>query len=74
MNDWMLMLASAAAASLIAYGELSAMNREVPAQGEVTAAAPAVAAPVRDPGPVAGNGANDQTIGATGQAGMPRGR
>jgi hypothetical protein len=71
MNDWMLMLASAAAAALIAYSELSPMNADFAATGGLTATVPDVPVPVRDPEVAAGNGANDQAIGAMGQAGLP---
>lgn len=69
MKDWVLMFASAATASLIAYGELSAGPREFPAEGRLTAAVPEEAVVNRDPEAVAANGANDQAIGAMGQAG-----
>jgi hypothetical protein len=74
MKDWMLMLASAALASLIAYSELFPMNKDFRASGGLTATASDVAAPVRDPGAATINGANDQAIGATGQAGLPHRR
>jgi hypothetical protein len=74
MKDWMLMLASATAASLIAFSELSPMNTEFPATGGSTATVAETPVSVRDPGVAAGNGANDQAIGAAGQAGLPRDR
>lgn len=74
MNDWMLMIASAAAASLIAYNGLSAKPSEAQVQAAPAATAPQVAAPPSMPEAVAGTGAKDQVVGATGQADLPHDR
>lgn len=70
MSDWMLISASVAVALLIAYSELAAVNKEIPANAGSTVTERKVPATATNPGAVAGNGANDQAIGAMGQAGL----